>query len=108
MKILFTLIKLLLLLIALTFAVKNTDLVTVRYYLGLQWQAPLIFVILVVFCVGAVAGVFASLAHMVRLRRDISRLRKEITLAKATEKSIDTLSAAPPPMAPMVPVADAI
>jgi lipopolysaccharide assembly protein A len=67
--------------VALTFAVKNTDMVTVRYYLGFTWQAPLIFVILVVFCLGTIAGVFASLAHIVRLRREISRLRKKTGVA---------------------------
>ena len=76
MKTLFWIIKLTLFFMALTFALKNTDMVTVRYYLGLQWQTPLIFVILLVFVVGAIAGVFASLGHIVRLRREISRLRK--------------------------------
>ena len=93
MKTIFGIVKLLLFLLALTFAVKNTDVVTVRYYLGVQWQAPLIFVILVVFCVGVVAGVFASLAHIVRLRRDISRLRKEVTVAKVPVTSVETSAA---------------
>ena len=78
MKVLFLVVKVVLFLLALTFAVKNTDQVSVRYYLGLQWQAPLIFVTLVVFCLGAVAGVFASLAHIVRLRRDLSRTQREL------------------------------
>ena len=29
-------------LLILSFAVVNTDPVTVRYYLGIQWQAPLV------------------------------------------------------------------
>ena len=41
MKAIFWIIKLLFFFLALTFALKNTDGVTVRYYLGLQWQAPL-------------------------------------------------------------------
>ena len=93
MKIIFWIFKLLLFLIALTFAVKNTDAVTVRYYLGMQWQAPLIFVILLVFCAGAVAGVFASLGHIVRLRRELSRLRKDIRAAKSSEKSLEPVAA---------------
>ncbi len=97
MKILFLIIKILLFLAALTFAVKNTDGVTVRYYLGLQWQAPLIFVILVVFCVGAVAGVFASLAHIVRLRRDLFRLRKELKSLKSEDRPAETTQAPPVP-----------
>jgi lipopolysaccharide assembly protein A len=97
MKTLFWIIKLLLFFIALTFAVKNTDVVTVRYYLGVQWQAPLIFVILAVFCLGAVAGVFASLTHIVRLRREISRLRRETSVMQPAAGS--ATSAAPPRIA---------
>ena len=93
MKIFFWIVKLLLFLVALTFAVKNTDMVTVRYYLGVQWQAPLIFVILLVFCMGAVAGVFASLGHIVRLRRDISRLRREISAVNVSEKTVNSSAA---------------
>ena len=80
MKTVLWITKLALFFVALTFAVKNTDSVTVRYYLGAEWQAPLIFVILVVFCLGAIAGVIASLGHVIRLRRELSRLRKQAPL----------------------------
>ncbi len=109
MKIFYLLIKLLLFLVALTFAVKNTDPVTVRYYLGLQWQAPLIFVILIVFCAGAVVGVFASLAQFVRLRRDISRLRKALDATKAPLQTPVVAQASVASNAPSaLPVVDAL
>ena len=110
MKLFFLLIKLLLFLAALTFAVKNTDPVTVRYYLGMQWQAPLIFVILIVFCAGAVAGVFASLAHIVRLRRDISRLRKEVSVSKAASVTVPSAPGQTPAttLPPTYPMADVV
>lgn len=95
MKILFLAVKVLLFLLALTFAVKNTELVTVRYYLGLQWQAPLIFVILVVFSLGAVAGVLASLAHIVRLRRDLSRAGRELSDARKNTPAESASASAP-------------
>jgi putative membrane protein len=88
MKVIFWIIKLLLFFIALAFAVKNTDLVTVRYYLGVQWQGPLIFVILVTFCLGAVAGVLASLGHIVRLRGEILRLRVQAAVTPLTAGSV--------------------
>ena len=91
MKAIFWIIKLLLFFIALTFVVKNTDMVTVRYYLGMQWHAPLIFVILATFCLGAVAGVCASLGHIVRLRREISRLRKETTAPQPVGESLPSV-----------------
>ena len=87
MKIVFWIFKLALFFIALTFAVKNTELVTVRYYMDAEWRTPLIFVILLVFCLGVAAGVIASLGHIVRLRREVSRLRKQVpsaTISPAT------------------------
>ncbi len=83
MKTVFLVIKLALFFVALTFAVKNTDSVTVRYYLGTEWRAPLIFVLLVVFGLGAAAGVVATLGHVIRLRREVSRLRKRAPASSA-------------------------
>lgn len=79
MKAVFWILKIALFLFALTFAVKNTELVTVRYYLGTQWQGPLILVILVVFCVGAAAGVVATLGPVMRLRAEVKRLHRQFS-----------------------------
>jgi lipopolysaccharide assembly protein A len=65
-------------LLLLGFAVKNTDSVTVRYFLGLEWRAPLVFVLLVFFAVGIVLGVMASLTAIVRQRRQIFGLKREL------------------------------
>ena len=46
-------------------------------------------------------AVFASLAHIVRLRRDISRLRKEnkaITVNQPAAKSVEAATASPVPI----------
>lgn len=64
--------------LVLAFAVKNTDLVTVRYYFGGEWQAPLVFVLLVAFCTGIAAGLIAGLAQMFRQRREITALKSEL------------------------------
>jgi len=71
-------IGLLLFLIVVTFAVKNTDPVTVRYYLGGEWQAPLILVLLIAFCAGAVVGMMAGLGQLFRQRRQIGGLKREL------------------------------
>ena len=55
MRVFSLLTKLLVFLLLLGFAVKNIDSVTVRYFLGLEWQAPLAFVLLVFFAAGVVA-----------------------------------------------------
>jgi lipopolysaccharide assembly protein A len=62
----------------LTFAVKNTEPVTVRYLLGQQWEAPLIFVLLIFFCLGAALGLLAALGHILRQRREIATLKREL------------------------------
>ena len=71
-------VKLALFAVALTFAVKNTDPVAVRYFLGQEWSAPLIFVLLVFFCMGAALGLLAALMQIMRQRREISTLKREL------------------------------
>ena len=71
-------VKLALFAVALTFAVKNTDPVAVRYFLGQEWRAPLIFVLLVFFCMGAALGLLAALMQIMRQRREISTLKREL------------------------------
>jgi uncharacterized integral membrane protein len=72
-------LKVALFLLVLSFAVKNTDMVTVRYYLGYEWQAPLVLVLLVFFCLGALVGIAASLGQMLRQRRSAQALRRELS-----------------------------
>ena len=69
-------VKLLAFVLVLSFALKNSDSVTVRYYLGAEWQAPLVFVLLIAFCAGAACGVLACLGQLFRQRREISRLKR--------------------------------
>jgi uncharacterized integral membrane protein len=71
-------LKLALFVVVLTFAVRNTDPVGVRYYFGVEWQAPLVLVLLVAFCAGVLAGLAAALAHIVRQRREIAGLRRDL------------------------------
>ncbi|MEW6313592.1 MAG: LapA family protein [Pseudomonadota bacterium] len=60
------------------FALKNTDPVVVRYYFGLEWQAPLVFALLAFFAGGAALGVLASLAFVFRQHRELSALRRKL------------------------------
>ena len=74
-------LKLALFVLVLAFAVKNTDPVTVRYYFGGEWQAPLVFVLLVAFCAGIAMGLFAGLTQFIRQRREIATLKRELRQA---------------------------
>ncbi len=70
--------RILVFLVLLGFALKNTEPVLVRFYLGGEWQAPLVFVLLIVFVLGALGGIAAALGHVFRQRREILALRKQL------------------------------
>ena len=80
-----------------TLAVKNTDVVAIRYFLGKEWRAPLILVLLVFFAVGAALGFFAALPTIVRQRRLIAARKRELEL--------QSLPPATPPQPPPPDVA---
>ena len=69
--------------VALLFAIKNTDPVTLQFYFEQSWQAPLVFVVLASFAVGAAFGVLACVPPMVRQRRTLAGLQKELRLRAA-------------------------
>jgi uncharacterized integral membrane protein len=71
-------LKLALFVVVLAFAVRNADVVTVRYFPGGEWQAPLVFVLLVAFCAGVATGLAAALTQVFRQRREIAALRLEL------------------------------
>ncbi|PZP52742.1 MAG: DUF1049 domain-containing protein, partial [Azospira oryzae] len=52
MRVVSWILRIILFLLLLTFALKNMDEVTVRYYFGIEWQAPLALVIFVFFVAG--------------------------------------------------------
>jgi len=85
MRVLVWIFRLALFLLILGFAVRNTEPVRVQFYLGAQWEAPLVFVMLVVFVVGAAAGVAASLGYLFRQRRELLQLRKQLRSQAAEE-----------------------
>jgi putative membrane protein len=61
----------------------------INYYLGYQWQAPLVLVILAVFSVGVAVGVAASLGFIFRQRREIFFLKREMRARAHADKSND-------------------
>jgi uncharacterized integral membrane protein len=70
--------RLLLFVLLFGFALKNSDSVTVRFYLGSQWEASLALVALVFFGAGVAAGAMGCFAYIYRERREILQLRKEL------------------------------
>ena len=62
---------------ALGFAIKNSEPVTLHYYLGFAWQVPLVVLMFIAFVLGAVSGVVASFSYVYRQRREILNLKRE-------------------------------
>jgi uncharacterized integral membrane protein len=77
MRYLLWLLRIALFLILLGFAVKNSDPVTVYYYFGAEWRAPLVFVMLVCVVAGVALGVLGVLGQVFRQRREIAELKRE-------------------------------
>ena len=93
-RFLFKLLMTLVFLLLLGFALKNMDGVTLRYFLGFEWRAPLAIVLLVLFGIGIASGVLASVVVIARQRRELLELKRELrdntrgTVAPATAESI--------------------
>ena len=80
-------LRILLFLFLFGFALKNTTPVTLRFYLGSEWEAPMAVVLLVVFAAGAAAGVAACLGHAYRQRQEVLDLRRELRSKSVSPKS---------------------
>ena len=79
-------IKAALFFLVLLFDIVNTDPVTVRFYLGYRWEAPLVVVLLATLTIGALAGVVTTLLHIFQLRRQVARLEQELHVAKGLDQ----------------------
>lgn len=90
-------IRIALFLLILSFAIVNTDLVTIRYYLGYQWEAPLVVALLAAACLGALLGLLVGLFQALRLRRQIASLKRELRTAQSASQSPAGGNILPPP-----------
>jgi len=86
-------LKFLLFVLVLTFAVGNTEMVTVRYFLGWEWQSPLIFVLLIAFCAGIALGLTAGLTRVFKQRREIAALNLKLRDAAPRETAVAAAAA---------------
>jgi len=67
-------------LLLLGFALKNDQLVTLRYFFGYEWQTSLVVVLLCFFSAGVVIGLLAMLGMLYRQRRELSAAKRELQL----------------------------
>jgi uncharacterized integral membrane protein len=58
-------------------SLQNAQPVMLQFFNLATWQAPLVFVILVAFAVGVALGLLASTFQVVKLKRQLAKLRRE-------------------------------
>lgn len=79
-------------LVGVTFTTKNAQMVELNYYFDIHWTTPLSFMLLTTFTVGIVFGVFASLAMLARMQRQLLQVRRE---SRQLEQEVNNLRALP-------------
>jgi len=82
------LVKLLVFLLVLGFALKNSHSVTFYSYLDYVWQAPLIVMMGLVFVLGALTGVLALMPTLFRMRREAAKTPRAAEFDPATDISV--------------------
>lgn len=85
------LVKLLVFLLVLGFALKNSHTVIFYSYLDYVWQAPLIVMLGLAFVLGALTGVLALAPTLFRLRRENARKQVVATPESITQTDITVI-----------------
>lgn len=62
------------------FTLKNDQPVTLRYFLGYEWNTSLVVVSLCFFAVGATVGILAMLGSVLQQRRELAAAQRELKL----------------------------
>lgn len=73
------------------FGLLNADPVTVDYYLGTR-EIPLSLILVITLLAGALLAALASIGLVLRMKREISRLRRKVGV---TEKELNNLRSIP-------------
>lgn len=60
------------------FAIKNNQQVKLSYFFDYEWQSSLVIVLLIFFAAGAAVGVLAMFADVLQQRREIAVLKRDI------------------------------
>jgi uncharacterized integral membrane protein len=64
--------------ILLGLAIKNGSDIELRFFFDASWQAPLSLVLLATLAIGIVLGLLALLPQVIRLRRSVGQLRRQM------------------------------
>jgi putative membrane protein len=78
MRYLLRIVELTLLVLLIAITVQNSHMVEFRLFFGQSWSAPLIVFLLGFFIAGAAVGLLATFTYYLRMRRELSQLKKEL------------------------------
>lgn len=107
MRYLVWVLRLAVFIVILLFALKNTDPVNVRFFAdNVVTGIPLIVVMLAVFVLGVLLGWAIAAPAMMRRRREVARLKRDISRLEddARHPVSPTQPAAPETVAPLAPL----
>ena len=91
MRILSYLFLVLIIILGVTFATLNSEIVTIHYYIS-QRTMPLSMLLVIVFALGCLMGMLAATWFIIKTKMKNYRLRRQLTLA---EKEVENLRAIP-------------
>ena len=84
------------------FALNNQQTATLRWFFGFEWQAPMVFVVLVVFAAGCGFGVLAMVPSWWRHRR-VAMRQGPLTVPRAAPAATASTSVMPSDFGPEHP-----
>lgn len=87
-------LRVILFLALLGFALSNVEPVSLQFF-GIpqfEWRAPLVVILLVVFAVGALLGVLATMPLVMRRKRELSLLRAQSKAPAVADPDSPTVS----------------
>jgi len=96
MKVISRIIAVILFIIFFGFALKNTDPVTLHFFLGYEFPGPLVLMLLIFFVAGIAFGVFAMVPTLFRHRRDLSKHKKDLLSKEQEIQKLQTENSRPP------------
>lgn len=89
MRYLLRIIELALLIVLIAVTVQNSDLVKFKLFFGQVWEAPFIVFLLLFFVAGATVGLLATFSYYLRMRKELSQLKKELRTRPASSVTVD-------------------
>jgi uncharacterized integral membrane protein len=77
------------------FALNNQQAATIHWFFGVQWQAPMVIIVLLAFAAGCAVGVMAMLPAWWRQRRAHAAVRAASALPASPPLGTATVASAP-------------